>query len=355
MPASARREIVDASQVGIYHCVSRCVRRAFLCGEDPPTGRNFDHRKEWIRGRLEELAGAFAIDVLGFAVMSNHLHVMLRIRPDVAGQFSDEEVARRWLRVFRKRRDAVDSPDEPNELEMAMLLADPEAAAVRRRRLADLSWFMRALCEPMARRANREDGVTGRFWEGRFKSQAVLDESAALACSIYVDLNPIRAGIADTPESSPYTAAFERIAARRQAAAEARAPARPPHGAALPRRDDWLSPIAEDHAGAASARSHSARRASDRGFLPLGLDEYLTLLDWTGRQLRADKRGAIPRNLRPILERLRINADDWVDGMHDFGRRFRRVIGRAASMTAHAQRNGRRWFQGQSASRLAFT
>lgn len=60
MPASARREIVDASQVGIYHCVSRCVRRAFLCGEDALTGRNFDHRKEWIRGRLEELAGAFA-------------------------------------------------------------------------------------------------------------------------------------------------------------------------------------------------------------------------------------------------------------------------------------------------------
>ena len=114
MPAYARREIVDASQVGIYHCVSRCVRRAFLCGEDPLTGRNFDHRKDWIRARLEELAGAFAIDVLGFAVMSNHLHVMLRIRPDVASQFSDEEVARRWLRVFRKRRDAVDSPDGNN-------------------------------------------------------------------------------------------------------------------------------------------------------------------------------------------------------------------------------------------------
>jgi hypothetical protein len=73
MPAYARREIVDNTEVGIYHCVSRCVRRAFLCGEDALTGRNFDHRKDWIRNRLEELAGAFAIDVLGFAVLSNHL------------------------------------------------------------------------------------------------------------------------------------------------------------------------------------------------------------------------------------------------------------------------------------------
>ena len=107
--------------------------------------------------------------------------------------------------VFRKRRDDSDGPDE---LAVAMLLADPDAVAVRRGRLGNLSWFMRALCEPIARRANREDGVTGRFFEGRFKSQAVLDESATLACSMYVDLNPIRAGIAETPEGSQYTAAF---------------------------------------------------------------------------------------------------------------------------------------------------
>ena len=225
MPAYARREIVDNTEVGIYHCVSRCVRRAFLCGDDALTGRSFDHRKDWIRDRLEELAGGFAIDVLGFAVMSNHLHVLLRIRPDLSRQFSDEEVAQRWLRIFRKRRDPAEAPNEPDARALAMLLADSEAVGVRRGRLADLSWFMRALCEPIARRANCEDGVTGRFWEGRFKSQAVLDESAALACSIYVDLNPIRAGIADTPESSEYTAAYERIAARQEGTAESNAQA----------------------------------------------------------------------------------------------------------------------------------
>jgi hypothetical protein len=100
---------------------------------------------------------------------------------------------------------------------------------------------------------------------------------------------------------------------------------------------------------------HSPRRASDRGFLLLGLDEYLALLDWTGRQDRADKRGAIPQDLRPILERLSINAEGWVESILDFGRRFHRVIGRAASIAARAQKNGRHWYQGQAASRLAFT
>ena len=264
-------------------------------------------------------------------------------------------MARRWLRVFRWRRDDIDAPQGPDELAVAMLLADPDAVAVRRGRLANLSWFMRALCEPIARRANREDGVTGRFFEGRFKSQAVLDEPATLACSMYVDLNPIRAGIAETPESSQYTAAFERIAARQAAAAEQHAQDPPPHGAAVPRRDDWLSPIPTEDVCAASERPHSPHRASDRGFLPLNLDDYLALLDWTGRQIRADKRGAIPAHLRPILERLSINADNWIETMLHFGRRFQRVIGRTASIVACAQQRGRHWFQGQAASRLAFT
>lgn len=351
MPAYARREIIDESAVGVYHCTARCVRRAFLCGEDAASGRNFDHRKAWLRERLETLAGAFAIDVLGFAVMSNHLHLILRNRPDVADRFADEEVARRWLRIFSKGVEPVAAPGDEDERKLALIVADAEALGERRRRLASISWFMRALCEPIARRANREDEATGRFWEGRFKCQALLDEAAVLASSIYVDLNPIRAGLAETPETSRYTGAFERIAARRQAT---RSTSPEPAAALAQRRDDWLSPIADDDARGAGVRVSSARRASDRGFLPLSLDDYLSLLDWTGRQVRADKRGAIPAELRPILERLSINADAWVETMLDFGRRFRRMIGRAASISALAQRRGRRWFQGQAAARFAF-
>ena len=202
MPACARREIVAEGQVALYHCVSRCVRRAFLCGQDTLSGRNYAHRKGWIEERLEELAGIFGVDVCGFAVMSNHLHVVVRTRPDRVEEWSDEVVVHRWWQLCPGRRDRSGKACALEAEELQELLADKERLTLWRRRLASLSWFMRCLCEAIARRANREDGVHGRFWEGRFRSQRLADEEAALACSIYVDLNPIRAGIAQTPETS---------------------------------------------------------------------------------------------------------------------------------------------------------
>ncbi len=92
-----------------------------------------------------------------------------------------------------------------------MLRANSERLADLRERLANLSWFMRCLCEKIARAANHEDRSSGRFWAGRFKSVALLDESAILACSVYVDLNPIRAGLATAPEGSEYTSGRDRI------------------------------------------------------------------------------------------------------------------------------------------------
>ncbi len=292
MPAYARCQIVEPAAVGIYHCINRCVRRAFLCGQDPLTGRSFEHRRTWIRQRLETLAGLFAVDVLGFTVMANHLHLVLRIRPDLADRWDDETIARRWWQLFPQRRDEDGDPATPEPHELRALRADPMLLAERRGRLASLSWFMRCLSEPIARRANREDGCTGRFWEGRFKCQALLDEAAVLACSIYVDLNPIRAGIAATPEVSEFTGAFERIAARQAERAARVEPCVPPSRTDLPRRpltsprDGWLSPLPlaapalpMDNSGAACCEL--PRRASDRGFLPLLLDDYLQLLDWT--------------------------------------------------------------------------
>ncbi len=93
MPTYARGQIVVEDQVGVYHCIARCVRRAFLCGVDPYTGQDFSHRKEWILDRMRELAGLFAIEVCGYSVMSNHLHLVLRNRRDIAEQWSDDEIA----------------------------------------------------------------------------------------------------------------------------------------------------------------------------------------------------------------------------------------------------------------------
>ena len=96
-------EVVVADEVGVYHCVQRVMRRAFLCGVDPLSGNSYDRRRTWIRDRLESLAGLFGVEIAAFAVMSNHLHVILRNRPDVVTLWSDQEVARRWLAVFPGR------------------------------------------------------------------------------------------------------------------------------------------------------------------------------------------------------------------------------------------------------------
>ena len=382
MPAYARSQIVEPAAVGIYHCVNRCVRRAFLCGEDAHAGRSFEHRREWIRQRLETLAGLFAVEVLGFCVMANPIHVILRIRPDLAGQWDDETVARRWWQLCPQRRDDRGEPLPPEAHDLRALMADPVFLAERRRRLACLSWFMRCLSEPIARRANREDGCTGRFWEGRFKSQALLDEAAVLAGSIYVDLNPIRAGIASTPETSEFTGVFERIVARQAERAEAAAvfdgakpavsadeadsPGRP---SATDARDGWLAPIelvdSPNPMGIAAAENdvlkaretpngELPRRASNQGFLPLLLDEYLRLLDWTGRQMRQGKSGTIPEGLAPILERLQVSAANWCDTVKQFGCWFHRAVGSAANLRRFAERRGRRWLHGVSRSELAF-
>ena len=178
---------------------------------DPYTGRDYSHRKEWILDRMRELAGLFAIEVCGYSVMSNHLHLVLRNRPDIAEQWSVDEIALRWYKVFPFRDDQNGEPVEPGEHDLAMLTANSERLSELRKRLANLSWFMRCLCEKIARAANHEDRSSGRFWAGRFKSVALLDESAILACSVYVDLNPIRAGLATTPEESAYTSGRDRI------------------------------------------------------------------------------------------------------------------------------------------------
>ncbi len=403
-----RAEVVVADEIGVYHCVQRVVRRAFLCGVDPLSGNSYDHRRTWIRDRLKSLAGLFGVEIAAFAVLSNHVHVILRNRPDVVALWSDQEVARRWLTLFPGRVGTKPDPPsalagvagltvegarsllsgtpamspgrepvDPLEQAVAMLSADPALMATIRGRLSSLSWFMRALAEPIARRANREDHCSGRFFEGRFKSQRLLDEAALLACSVYVDLNPIRARLADRPETSELTSAHERIMAlfqdirtRHDTAADAANPvAEPvanPVAAALveqrlpvlagesppvltapaaventgpratdvpSRRDGWLSPIELDERGeplttatpapqvvsAATKRVGSSRprRASDRGLLPMTLQSYLELLGWTGRQLRAGTRGVIPQGLESILDRLQVSAESWL------GRGFR--------------------------------
>jgi len=196
----ARSILIPKGSAGTFHCVSRCVRRAFLCGEDRLTGRSFEHRRQWVEDRIHELAGIFGVAIWGYAVMSNHVHVVVEILPEAVAKWSDDEVAQRWTRLYPRQ-------DQNAEMRAEMLAGNAERIMELRERLANLSWFMRCLVEPIARAANREDICKGRFWEGRFKCQALLDEEAVLAAIAYVDLNPVRAKICDTLEASVHTSA----------------------------------------------------------------------------------------------------------------------------------------------------
>ena len=201
-----RATLVSLEATPWYHLVNRCVRRAFLCGTDSVSGQCYEHRRGWIVDRLHQLAGVFAIDVAAYAVMSNHYHLVVRVDAARAGEWSDDEVLRRWTSLFTGpllvQRYRAGADLLPAERQAVTALA-----ATYRERLADVSWFMRLLNEAIARQANAEDGVKGRFWEGRFKSQALLDEAAILSAMAYVDLNPIRVGMAETPERSEHTSA----------------------------------------------------------------------------------------------------------------------------------------------------
>ena len=211
MPRLARGEYLDPQEVQVVHAVQRCVRRAFLCGDDPFSGQCYEHRRHWIRARIEFLASVFGIDCLTYTVLSNHLHIVLRNRPDIVMNWSDEEIGKRWLRLFPKRRNKDGSPKRPTAAELQMITSDAKRIEELRRRLSDISWWMRCTAENIARQANREDQCTGRFWEGRFKAQLLLDEASLLACAAYVDLNPVRAALARAPEESEFTGAKDRI------------------------------------------------------------------------------------------------------------------------------------------------
>jgi REP element-mobilizing transposase RayT len=327
MPRVNRREIVADSEIQVFHAINRCVRRTHLCGRDRRTRKDYSHRKEWVRERLEFLAGVFGVDILGFAVMSNHLHVVVRTRPDVVKTWSDEDVARRWWRLFPKRKNKDQSAAEPTQEELNHILNSPAGMKEKRRRLSNLSWFMKCLCEPIAKRANKEEELTGHFWESRFKAQPLLDEMAIAACMAYVDLNPVRAGAAESPETSEFTSIQDRIKDR-QAAKEVRGTEAQQEKLEHGQHAGWLAPIELKPKSKSDTEKPPKRRASHKGCLEMTLDRYLQLVDWTGRQLKLDKPGAIAKGLPEILSRLECSAESWVEMVRNFRKMFRTEAGK---------------------------
>ena len=305
----ARSILVPVGSPGTYHCVSRCVRRAWLCGEDRESGRSYEHRRRWVEDRIGTLAEIFAVAVWGYAVMSNHLHVVVQVLPQAAAQWSADEVAAKWCRLYPRR-------DLDASMRAEALAGNDDRITLLRARLCDLSWFMRCLAEPIARRANREDGCKGHFWEARFKCQALLDETAVLSAMAYVDLNPVRAGICESLTDSAHTSAKARLDSI----------AKDGHPV-----DQPLAPV-----------------LGLRGFGVLALDQtgYLELVDHTGRQIHPGKRGAIAGPPPAALARIGYTADQWRRQVLAVGSGYFRAIGAPELLIEKAQEIKLAWLRG---------
>ena len=286
--------------------------------KDKYTGQSYEHRRGWIADKMKTLSAVFAIDIAAYAIMSNHYHIVLRVDQEEAEQWDTPEVINRWGELF-KIPVIITRFLKGECTTKAELLVVDEIVADWRTRLMDISWFMRILNEHIAREANKEEGVTGRFWEGRFKSQALLDEQALVACMAYVDLNPVRAGIAKTPETSDFTSIQERI---QQAMTNQNTQA-----------CDLLPFINE------------AKAVTKDKAIPFELNEYLALVDWSGRAIRQNKRGAIAENIPPILFRLGIDDKDWLNHIRYFERQFPTVAGSIDKLKVLAEQTSRRWIK----------
>jgi hypothetical protein len=258
--------------------------------------------------------------------MSNHTHVVLHVDWETAQAWSLQEVVERWHRLFAGTLISRDylSGKPLHEAQRAELA---QQADIWRERLTSISWFMRCLNESIARQANAEDGCTGRFWEGRFKSQALLDEAALLACMAYVDLNPVRAKQADTPENSEYTSVRKRVRAVL-------------HKQPQPVE---LLPFVGNH-----------RQDSSKG-LAFSLKDYLKLLDWTGRVIREDKAGHIDATQSPVLHRLGLEERSWQELTHSFENLFHSLVGRPDKVEAVAEARAQHWVQGIGNCRRYFS
>ena len=268
---------------------------------------------------------------------------MIRNRPDLANSWTPEEVAYRWCTLFPKRN-AHGVAEAPGQAAISAFVADAERVEICRERLGDISWFMRCLNEPIARLANRGDQCTGRFWEGRFKCQRLMDEGAMLACMAYVDLNPVRARLADTLEDSAFTSVYDRLSAQR-----AKKRLRGVREIAAPTK------VQQDLIGREQAASEGADWLFDLDgagspFEGMDLNYYLTLVEWTGHTIRDDKPGYIPVNLQPVLERFDLDTENWVRNVESYGGLFYRIAGQLESILARAQQKGQHWLRGRSGS-----
>lgn len=300
----ARNQLICVEETPYYHVVSRCVRRAFLCGEDKVVGKSFEHRRQWLVDRIKFVTSIFDIDVSSYAIMSNHFHIVLRVGN--TSEWPANRVLMSWqsLCSLPVLCDHYLKGEISTEAELRKV---KEYVTEYRARLMSVSWYMKFINEYIARMANAEDQCTGHFWESRFKSQALLDERALLTCMAYVDLNPIRAAMAKNLNDSAFTSIKARIE----------------------NKSTWLSGFGKGETD-----------------LPFYLSSYIDLVDETGRCIRDDKTGFISSKTSKAIGQIGIHPDHWIDELKGFKSIGFTAVGTAEQLKEFSEKTQRKWTLG---------
>lgn len=343
MPAYPRSKIIKQNKVGVYHVTTRCVQQMFLLGLDYLTGRDYGHRKTWIITWLKSLADVFLVDVCAFSILDNHVHLILRNRPDQLEELTDKDVASRLARLYSGERRLVELPEIADPDVVKKYLNNKRLLAKKRGDLADISVFMKVWEEAVSRRANKEMKKTGHFWQGRFSSQVLEDDAAILACCAYVDLNPLRAGIVHLPELSEFTSL--RVRLQESISRLGKNYVSPICKAGMP-TEQWLAPIFVDECES---------NTEDNPALGVSTLEYFQLLDEYSRRPHRGKTSGINPTSKSILERVGIRPKLWLIGIKSFGKWFQRVVGKPESIRIHNEEQGRQWSRGITNCKALFS
>jgi len=335
MMARARESLIDLDSTPYYHCINRCIRRSYLCGDDKYSGNNFDHRRTWLVDRIKFLSTVFSIDIAAYAIMSNHYHLVLKVNRDEALNLSNDEVIAQWYQLYHGCI-LVDRYRAGEKLNAAYMFRINKIVDEWRSRLYDISWFMRNLNEFIARKANQEDDCTGKFWEGRFKSQALLDETAILSCMMYVDLNPIRAKMANSLLDSDFTSIKERVkqyqSFQKYSAKQKNKSYKQPALIVLQQPKSLLE----------------FGSSIDKNLIPFTLFEYLELADFSSRLIMPNKRGSVVKAVPQILDVLNIKVDSWLATIQHFRRQYANFAGSKSSLMKCAHSHNHSWYKGSA-------
>ena len=315
----ARSELIRSDKPGTYHLITRCVRRELLL----ETGE----RRVWLSRGLAAWLPHMGIELLAYALMGNHVHLVVRLRPDIVADWDSRTVTRHALAVLPVRSGPGMEPLQVTNALVDSYADNSEWILEQRVRLSSPSWLLRLVKQEISRRANAEDGCTGHFWEKRFTSVALLDAAAVLACMVYVDLNPRRAGLVRDPALATFASIRHR---------NARA-----HGNGRMDGDSPDADLGRCLVAMSRCSPHDSGNAAPTAW-KVTEQSYLALVRETAQLMGRGGRAAVASTLEEVRSH-GITASAWTEAMGRAGAMSGSVVGGPEARRTWCEASGQRW------------